>query len=315
MKPNILLLEYISANALTILQEHTKVVEATSTSAAIEIATKIPITAIVTRGSGIVTNALIRHCKGLKIIARCGVGLDNIDISTASQLGVKVINAPGSNAASVAEHTLALMLSAQRQISTYAAAAKANNWTFRSQYSGDEIRGKKLGILGLGNIGKKVAELATAFGMSVQFWNRTPRTAPYQQVDLDKLLTTSDIISLHLPQVAVTHHLINAAALEKMKGTAILINTARGSIIEEEALIQALENQSIGGFAADVLTKEPPTDNHPLLQLPNVLITPHTASLTKTTFNEMCVITVQNLITLLDGKNINEGFIFNRAEL
>ncbi len=314
MKPNCLLLEYISEEALSILEKHTNVQVATSPASAMDITDKMPISAIVTRGSGEVNEQLIKNCKSLKFIARCGVGLDNVAISTASKLGIKVINAPGSNADTVAEHTLALMLAAKRQIPVYAKAAKNNNWMHRSQYGGDEIRGKTLGILGLGNIGKKVAQLATAFGMQVQYWNRTPRKTRYQQVDFDTLLTTSDIISLHLPKVAATQHLINADALQKMKPSALLVNTARGTIIDEKALLHALQNKIINGFAADVLHEEPPIENHPLLRLPNVLVTPHTASLTATTFNEMCVVTVQNLVDLLAGKMIEERFVFNRVK-
>jgi len=315
MNPNILLLEYISKEALEILYRQVNIHEASTLQESLDLAAKMPITAIVTRGSGVVDKQLIKQCKGLKVIARCGVGLDNVDTDSASKEGVMVINAPGSNADTVAEHTLALMLSAQRQIPTYAQIAKNNNWVRRSQYGGDEIRGKTLGIVGLGNIGKKVATLATAFGMSVQYWNRTIRTNPYQQVDFDTLLTTSDIISLHLPKIAATHHLIAESAFQKMKPTVLLVNTARGSIIQESALIQALENRRIAGFAADVLENEPPVENHPLLQFPTVLLTPHTASLTATTFNEMCVITVQNVVDLLVGKAIEERFIFNRAAL
>ena len=311
MKPNTLLLEYISEEALTILQEHTNVQVADTSISAIDIVDQMPITAIVTRGSGIVDAQLIKHCKGLKVIARCGVGLDNVDIDIASKQGVMIINAPGSNANTVAEHTLALMLSAQRQIPIYSQAAKNNNWMHRSQYGGDEIRGKILGIVGLGNIGQKVAHLATAFGMTVQYWNRTPKETPYLQADFDRLLSTSDIISLHLPQVAATHHLIDALTFEKMKPTALLINTARGSIIDEIALLDALQNHSIAGFAADVLHIEPPIDDHLLFHLPNVLITPHTASLTATTLNDMCVETVRNLVTILEGGSFDEGIVFN----
>lgn len=311
-KPNILLLEYISEESLTILKKHTNVQVADTPASGMNVATKMPIAAIVTRGRGVVNEQLIKNCSGLQFIARCGVGLDNINIQIASQLGIKVINAPGSNAATVAEHTLALMLSAQRQIHTYAKIVKNNNWTQRSQYDGDEIRGKTLGILGLGNIGKRVAELATAFGMNVQYWNRTPKRVSYQKVDFDTLLTTSDIVSLHLPKVPATQHLINATALQKMKPTSLLINTARGTIIDEKALVYALKNQLIGGFAADVLFQEPPVENHSLLQLPNVLITPHTASLTAATFNDMCVITIKNLVALLNEQAIDERFIFNK---
>ena len=315
MKPNILLLEYISAEALAILHKHTTVHVAETPASGIDIATKMPIDAIVTRGSGVVDKALIQNCQGLKMIARCGVGLDNVAVEAATQYGVRVINAPGSNADTVAEHTFALMLAAKRQIPTYAKVAKNNHWMHRSQYGGDEIRGKTLGILGLGNIGKRVAELATAFGMHIQFWNRTPKDSPYQQVTFDELLATSDIISLHLPQVPATHHLINAEAFQKMKPNTLLVNTARGTIIDETALVDALKNQKIAGFAADVLYREPPVDNHPLFQLPNVLITPHTASLTALTFNEMCVVTVDNLVAFFAGQSIDERFVFNRDKL
>lgn len=315
MKPNSLLLEYISDEALTLLQEHTNVQVAYTPSSGIDIASKMPIAAIVTRGKGEVNKQLIKACQGLKIIARCGVGLDNVNIEIASQQAVKVVNAPGSNADTVAEHTMALMLALQRQVYTYAVAAKNNKWADRSQFSGDEIRGKILGVLGLGNIGKKVAYLASAFGMKVQYWNRSAQEVEYKKVDFDTLMETSDILSLHLPAVPDTHQLIDAAALQKMKPTASIINTARGTIIDETALIQALQQNSISGFAADVLATEPPIVDHPLLQLPNVLITPHTASLTATTFNQMCVMTIQNVVDVLDGKVIDERCIYNRLDL
>ncbi len=315
MKPNSLLLESISEEALAILQQHTNVQVAASPASGMDIATKMPIKVIVTRGAGKVDEELIQHCKGLAMIARCGVGLDNVAIKTASQLGVKVLNAPGSNANTVAEHTLALILALQRQIYTSATAVKNNNWNARLSYTGNEIRGKTLGILGLGNIGKMVAKLADAFGMTIQYCNRSPQEVPYTKVDFDELLASSDIISLHLPIVPDTRHLINAEALQKMKPTALLINTARGAIIDEAALAQALQNETIGGFAADVLAQEPPALDNPLLQLPNTLITPHTASLTATTFNQMCVSTVQNVVDLLAGKAIDERCVFNRKEL
>ena len=315
MKPNSLLLEYISDEALALLQEHTNVQVADTPSSGIDIASKMPIAAIVTRGKGDVNEQLIKACQGLQIIARCGVGLDNVNIEIASRQVVKVVNAPGSNADTVAEHTMTLMLALQRQVYTYAVAAKNNNWADRSQFSGDEIRGKTLGILGLGNIGKKVAYLASAFGMKVQYWNRSAQDVEYTKVDFDTLMETSDILSLHLPAVPDTHQLIDAAALQKMKPTASIINTARGTIIDETALTQALQQHRISGFAADVLATEPPIVDHPLLQLPHVLITPHTASLTATTFNQMCVMTVQNVVDILAGKVIDERYIYNRLDL
>ncbi|NJK82764.1 MAG: hypothetical protein HC912_02080 [Saprospiraceae bacterium] len=139
------------------------------------IAEKQPIHAIVTRGKGEVNETLIAACPDLQVIARCGVGLDNVNVDFATQKGIKVVNAPGSNADTVAEHALCLMLMLQRHLYASVQAVKQNDWQFRNRYQGDEIRGKTLGILGLGNIGSKVAHLAAAFGMHIIYWDVQPK--------------------------------------------------------------------------------------------------------------------------------------------
>ena len=315
LKKNILLLESVSDEAMTLLEENTCVFSSTSPHTGSEIAHSHPIHAIITRGKGDVSEVLIRACPDLQIIARCGVGLDNVDVNFATTQGVKVINAPGSNADTVAEHTLGLMLMLQRSLYNAVQAVKKGNWNFRTSYQGDELRGKTLGILGFGDIGSRVAKLAEAFGMKIIFWSKTAKENPYFRLPLPQVLKRSDIVSIHLPLTTETKHLINAGKLELMKSHALLINTARGAIIEKEALIEALKNRQIGGFAADVLEIQPPGHDDPLLSMPNVLITPHAASLTATTYNEMCTLTVQNTLDLLNGKPINEKYIFNRNEL
>lgn len=301
---------------MRILEAGAQVFVAESPSAGLPLAEKHTIHGIVTRGKGDVNPQLIAACPGLEVISRCGVGLDNIDVAYATGQGVKVVNAPGSNADTVAEHTISLMLMLQRNLYNSVAAVKNKHWNFRNSYVGDEIRGKTLGIMGLGDIGKKVAQLATAFGMSVIYWGQEAKAGiNYPFCSLDDILSQSDIVSLHLPLVPATRHLLNREAFRKMRPHALIINTARGAILDDAALLEALQTGEIGGFAADVLVTEPPVADDPLLALDNVLITPHSASLTARTYNEMCVVTVQNTVDLLHGKAIDSKYIFNRNQL
>jgi D-3-phosphoglycerate dehydrogenase len=203
----------------------------------------------------------------------------------------------------------------QRNLYNSVAATKGNNWNFRVGYQGDEIRGKTLGILGLGDIGTRVAQLASAFGMQVLYWNKTQKETPYQQASLAELFQQSDVLSLHLPLTEETKHLLDEKAFAQMQAHALIINTARGAIIEKSALVAALQNNQIAGFAADVLDIEPPASDDPLLDMSNVLITPHSASLTATTYTEMCVLTAQNTVDLLNNKSIDNRYIFNQSQL
>lgn len=314
-RKNILLLESISEEAHQLLQENSRLLIASSPFTGGEIAEKESIHGIITRGKGDVSAALIRKCPELSVIARCGVGLDNVDVDFASEQGVSVLNAPGSNADTVAEHTLALILTLQRDLYGSIAAVKNNQWAFRNRYQGDEIRGKTLGIIGMGNIGKRVAQLAQAFGMRIVYWGRSSKVSDYTFLPKDELLAQADIISLHLPLSEETRNLISASVLHQMQPHALLINTSRGKIIDQEALVKALQERKIGGFATDVLSTEPPEQDHPLLRMPNVLITPHSASLTKRTYNEICVVSVRNALAILDGNPVEPQYIFNRDKL
>ncbi len=314
-KPTVLLLETVSPKAHQNLEQNCHLLISESPNTGLDLVRNQNVDAIITRGKGKVNEDLITACKGLKVIARCGVGLDNIDIETASSLGIKVLNAPGSNADTVAEHTLALILSAQRKIYNSVEEVKNDNWGYRSRYDGDEIRGKTLGIIGMGDIGKKVAKLASAFGMNIIYWNRSKVDAQYKNVHLDILFAESDMISIHLALNNETKGCLSAESFSKCAKSPILINTSRGGIIEDHQVLSALKNGYISAFAADVLSTEPPPKDSEFLKMKNVYITPHSASLTAITFNEMCEMTVENTLSILKGREIDNKFIFNRIEL
>ena len=313
---NILLLETIASDALKILhqQEQIHVVEAYDTNAATEAADQ-DVHAIITRGKGQVDKTLLDACPKLEAIARCGVGLDNIDVAAASARKVLVLNAPGANAATIAEHTLSRMLMLVRNMYQSVRHVKDADWQWRTRYSGDELGGKTLGVLGMGNIGRRVAHFAEAIGMKVIYWDMYTADVPYDRFSMEEVLRQSDVVTIHLPLTSDTEGLLDERALEILRPQTYLINTARGQIIDQVALRKVLQNERIAGFAADVLDKEPPHDHEPLLSMPNVLITPHSGSLTATTYRYMCVLSVNNVIAVLAGKEPKKGCIFNEKAL
>ncbi len=259
-----------------------------------------------------VDEPLMAACPNLEAVARCGVGLDNVDVSAASARKVRVINAPGSNAATIAEHTLGLMLMLKRDLYTSIEQVKQENWNWRNQYAGDELNGKTLGILGMGNIGKRVARLAAAFGMEVVYWSRSEQDLPYRFLSMAEVLQQSDIISLHLPLDSGRGNLIGKEQLASMKPGALLVNTARGGLVDHAALLEALNKGTIAGFAADVLPDEPPVQSLGVVRHPRALVTPHSASLTATTYKKMCLYTINNVVALLTGGEPERESVFNR---
>lgn len=317
MKPVILLLETVAEEAMKILldTEEFDTVLALDEKSLQEAIGNGNISAIITRGKGQVRAELMDQLPQLQIIARCGVGLDNIDVEEATRRKIKVVNAPNSNANTIAEHTIALMLNLQRNLYSAFTMVKEGRWNDRGTYAGDELNGKTLGILGMGNIGKKVARIADALGMQVCYWSAEKEDVPYPILSFEEVLKNSDVLSLHLPLTPQTSNLINAEAIGKIKKGALLINTARGPIIDQKALNDALESGKLGGFAADVLTEEPPSQNEPLIFHPNTLITAHVGSLTKSTYTQMCVMTVNNTLSILKGMEPTKNCIFNQAQL
>lgn len=273
------------------------------------------IDAVITRGIGQVNRALYDACPNMKVAARCGVGLDNVDVAEASKRGIRVINAPGSNASTVAEHTISLMLTIQRNLFEALSAVKNGQWASRSSFKSDELNGKTLGILGLGNIGLKVANIAAAFGMKVIYWSPSKKEVPYLLVDKETLFRSADIISLHLPLNAETKDIIDEEVFNKMKQGAILINTARGALVNRDALLSALDTGKLAGYGADVPFSPPPTADDALISHPKSFLTAHVSSLTATTYKNMCLSTVKNVLAVLHGQAPDPQCIFNATSL
>ena len=220
----------------------------------------------------------ISAAKGLKVIARAGVGLDNVEIPAATAAGVMVVNAPTSNIVSAAELAIGLLLASARSISPAHAALKGGKWA-RSKYTGAELFEKTLGIVGFGRIGQLVAHRMQAFGMDVVAYDPYLQPAKAAQlnvklVELDELLKVSDFITIHLPKTKETANLIGTEALKKVKPTVRIINAARGGVLDESALYEALKNGKVAGAGLDVFSTEPCTDS-PLFTLDNVVATPH----------------------------------------
>lgn len=234
--------------------------------------------ALIIRSATNVTAEVLAAADELIAVGRAGIGLDNVDVAAATDRGVMVINAPQSNTLSAAEHTMALLLSQARNVPQADAALKAGRWE-RSKWTGVELADKTLGIIGLGRIGKLVAQRALAFGMRLVAYDPfvTPERARQINVEmlsLDEVMTQADFITLHLAKTPETIGLINAELLAKAKPTLRVINVARGGIIDEADLADALRNGTIAGAALDVFDAEPTTES-PLFELDNIVVTPH----------------------------------------
>jgi len=235
--------------------------------------------ALIVRSKTKVTAALIERATRLRVIGRAGTGVDNIDVSAATRRGVVVMNAAAGNTVTTAEHTMAMLLSLARQIPQAVASTKAGHWE-KNRFLGVELMGKILGIVGLGRIGATVAERARAFGMNIlahdpYFTREAARELGIEIVALEDVLARSDFITLHTPLTDETRGLINAAAIDKMKPGVRLINCARGGLIDERALIDAIRSGKVAGAALDVFEQEPTPPDNPLLALEQVITTPH----------------------------------------
>ena len=234
--------------------------------------------ALVVRSATQVDDALLAAADELVVVGRAGVGLDNVDIESATRRGVMVANAPESNIVSAAEHTMAMLLAVARNVPQAHAALVQGRWE-RSKWEGVELFDKVLGVAGLGRIGKLVAQRAAAFGMRVMAYDpfvseERAQAMNIELVDLDTLITRSDFLTIHLPKTKETTGLINAAAMKKAKNTLRIINVARGGIVDEADLAAAVSNGVIAGAALDVFSKEPMTES-PLFGVPGIVVTPH----------------------------------------
>jgi glyoxylate reductase len=240
----------------------------------------------------------------LKVVANVAVGYNNVDVAACRARGIVVTNTPDVLTNACADFTWALILAVTRRLGEGERVVRAGRWAgWGLDYMlGMELRGKQLGLVGLGRIAQAVAEKAPAFGMSVAYASRTPRDlAGATAMPLDRLLATSDVVSLHVPQTPDTVHLIDQKALARMRRSAYLINTARGPVVDEKALAWALRERLIAGAALDVYEKEP--EVHPdLLVLENVLLIPHLASATVETRTAMADLAATNALAVLEGR-------------
>ena len=259
---------------------------------------------------------LIAAAGKCRIISRTGVGVDSVDIAAASERGIMVCNTPGVNTISVAEQTLALMLGIAKQLPVMDKAVRACAWKVRNSNSTVDLDGKTLGLVGLGRIGLEVArKCSLAFGMKVIAYDPFVKSANGISLcaELDDVFRSADFVSIHVPYMEATHHLVDARRLGLMKPTAYIVNTARGAIIDEAALVKALEAKAIGGAALDVLEDEPPTAANPLFKLDNVLMTPHSAALTRECEMKVAIEAANAVLDFAAGRE--PKYIFNRAEL
>ena len=235
----------------------------------------------------------------LRVIANYAVGYNNIDLAAAAARGIRVGNTPDVLTDTTADLAFALILAAARRLPESLAAARNGEWIGwePAQFLGTEVHGRTLGIVGFGRIGRALARRADGFGMRVIH----TRSSDGPQA-LETLLERSDFISIHAPLTDATHHLIDKAALAKMKPTAILINTARGGIVDQQALINSLEQGQIAAAALDVTDPEPPSPDDPLLRTPNLVLTPHIGSATRAAREQMANLAVDNLLAGLAGQ-------------
>jgi len=260
---------------------------------------------VVVRSRTKMTRELIAKADKCKIIARVGIGLDNIDQEAAKEKNIRVINAVEGAITAVAELVIGLMISMAREIPRADREIRNGNW-IKKELMGSELKGKYLGIVGLGNIGKRLGRLARALNMNIIGYDVVPiddefsKEVGLMKADLDTLLSSADYVSFHVPLLDSTRHMINAEKLKMMKNTARIINTSRGGVIDEEALYNSLKDGSLAGAALDVFEVEPATENK-LITLPNFIATPHTGAQTKEAQLLAANIIAEKIIQILRG--------------
>jgi len=263
---------------------------------------------VIVRSGTKLTAELIEAATRLRVVCRAGVGVDNVDVGAATRRGIVVMNTPGGNTVSTAEHTIAMLLALSRNISPAHRSLLEGRW-LRSEFTGTQVAGKRLGLVGLGRVGAAVARRALALEMEVvgfdPFMSADRLTAEGIQVvdDLDEVLTTGDYISVHTPLSDQTRGLIGTEAFAKMKRGVRLVNCARGGIIDEEALAVALEEGTVAGAALDVFTTEPPGD-HPLFRFPNLLATPHLGASTAEAQKNVAMEAARRMVDFLRTGNV-----------
>jgi D-3-phosphoglycerate dehydrogenase len=307
-KPTVLLFEPIHEKALALLHQQAEVRFAESLDEDDLLRVVGDIDGIIIRANGTVSRRLMEAAPRLKVVGRHGVGVDNIDRQAATDLGIAVVITPGTNVESVAEHAVGMMLILAKCILQADKRLRAGDWESRYRLIGNELRGKTLGIVGFGNIGQRTAALChTMLATPVLYYDVTeyPQAEAEleaRRVSLEELLETADIVSVHAPSLSETSGLINEDGLRKMKPGAFLINTSRGSVVDQAALVQALQEGWIAGAGLDVFDPEPLPSDSPLLKLDNVVVTPHMAAHTQEALLRMATMVVTDVLAVIEGQ-------------
>lgn len=263
--------------------------------------------------TGRVTAEVVAASPRLRLIAKHGTGVDGIDLAAAAARGIPVTAARGANAQSAAEHALALMLAAAKRLPALDASVRAGRWP-KASFQGRELAGRRLGLIGFGAIARRLAGFAAALGMEVGYVRGStgPTEAPpgvRRVASLQGLLGESDIVSLHCPLTRDTARLIDRTALSLIQPTALLVNTARGGLIDEDALLEALDRRAIAGAALDCLTQEPPPPDHPLLHRADVLLSPHVAGSTAEALERMGMVVAGQVVAAIKGTPLDAGLL------
>lgn len=305
MRPIVLLTHAIHANAMELLAAHAEVRVLAEGSQA-ELERQIgQADALLVRMPA--SPASIRAGQRLRVVARHGVGLDYIPVDLCSELGIQVTFTPDANTESVAEHVIGAMIALAHGFGPADREVRRHNWKWRDGFIGRDLFGRTLGIIGVGRIGGRVAQIANgAFSMDVLGYDPfldadTIATRSATAAPLDELLSRSEFITLHLPLTAATHHVLDADRIGKIRRGAYLINAARGGLVDTAALAKALASGSLAGAALDVLEEEPPNSSNPLLGLENVLFTPHSAALTEEAMLRMGMTAAEDIVRVLQG--------------
>ncbi len=303
--PRILVCDNLALEGLEVLREVGEIVIRSGLAEAELVALVPGFDAIIVRSATKITAPIIEAASSCRVIARAGVGVDNIDVPAATRRGLLVVNSPAGNVLAAAEHALALMLAAARCLPQASAALKAGVWD-RKSFAGRQIEGKTLGLVGLGNVGAEVAKRARGLGMAVlahdpYVTEERAAAVGAKLANLPTVLRDSDFVSLHAAASAETEHLIGAEQLALLKPEAILINTARGSLIDEGALVDALQGGKLAAAALDVFADEP-TSNRALVELPNVIATPHMGAMTQEAQVNVAVDAARQVADVLAGR-------------
>lgn len=298
----IVLLETVHPDALELL-ERVDVVRVMAVPTAIDGDVPLDeVRAVLTRGRGRITAEMYDVLPNLEVVGRCGAGLDNIDVVAAESAGIAVVHAPGRTTHAVSEHGLLLMLSLARRVVMLDRSVKQGHWEVREGYEGFELRGKRLGIVGLGAIGRRLAGLGQALDMNVVYWSRASRDPNFELLELETLLSTADVIQICLALTPETQGLIGHDQFARVKRGVLMINTSRAHIIDHRALVAALADGTVGGYGADVWDPEPPGDDDLAGIADRIVITPHVAGLTDVTYREICLGPAAATVAILAGE-------------